>query len=141
MPLVAFPYCFTSPTQPFPVGADRVGSDCVDPDMIPPGFEAGCYYDPIGPQVPNGFISCHTNRSSGQRGCRGRTATSSGAMTTESGLMFHTEADGTLGAYEQRTGDRPWQFQDRRDRPVRLERVRGRTGWSPTRSAASSTSR
>ena len=52
----------TSPTQPFPVGADRIGPDCVDPDMIPPGFEAGCCYEPIGPDLPNKFIPYMTMR-------------------------------------------------------------------------------
>ena len=159
----------TSATQPFPVGADRIGSDCVDPDMIPPGFEAGCYYDPIGPDLPNKFIpymtmrfapmafspvtgyfygtACvyprwikrpenawffsgtavrapglkqhglhvaldsRTNRIAWQHRVPWSDCNSSGAMTTESGLMFHTEADGTLGAYDQRTGERLWQFQ------------------------------
>ena len=159
----------TSATQPFPVGADRIGSDCVDPDMIPPGFEAGCYYEPIGPDLPNKFIpymtmrfapmafspvtgyfygtACvyprwikrpenawffsgtavrapglkqhglhvaldsRTNRIAWQHRVPWSDCNSSGAMTTESGLMFHTEADGTLGAYDQRTGERLWQFQ------------------------------
>ena len=52
----------TSATQPFPVGADRVGAGCVDPEMIPPGFEAGCHYDPIGPEAPNRFIPYMTMR-------------------------------------------------------------------------------
>ena len=37
----------TSSTQPFTGGADRVGPECVDKRMIPPGFVAGCYFDPI----------------------------------------------------------------------------------------------
>ena len=36
----------TSPTQPFTIGGDRVGPGCVEKDMIPPGFIAGCYFDP-----------------------------------------------------------------------------------------------
>ena len=159
----------TSPTQPFPVGADKVGGDCVDPDMIPDGFVAGCYYDPIGPEQPNTFIpymtmrfapmsyspitgyfygtACvyprwikrpenpwffnnttvrapglkqyglhvaldsRTNRIAWQHRVPHSDCNSSGAMTTRSGLMFHTEPDGSLGAYDQRTGDRLWQFQ------------------------------
>ena len=46
----------TSPTQPFTVGADRVGPACVDKNMIPPGFEAGCYFDPIRVDMPNHYM-------------------------------------------------------------------------------------
>jgi quinohemoprotein ethanol dehydrogenase len=43
----------TSPTQPFTRGIDRVGPECVNPQMIPPGFAAGCYFDPIRADMPN----------------------------------------------------------------------------------------
>ena len=43
----------TSPTQPFTIGADRVGPGCVDESMIPSGFRAGCYFDPIRADMPN----------------------------------------------------------------------------------------
>ncbi len=46
----------TSPTQPFTLGADRVGPECVDQAMIPPGFVAGCYFDPITADVPNQYM-------------------------------------------------------------------------------------
>ena len=46
----------TSPTQPFTAGGDRVGPACVEKDMIPPGFVAGCYYDPITIEVPNLYM-------------------------------------------------------------------------------------
>jgi PQQ-dependent dehydrogenase (methanol/ethanol family) len=46
----------TSPTQPFTIGADRVGPGCVEKDMIPPGFIAGCYFDPISTDRPNQFL-------------------------------------------------------------------------------------
>ena len=46
----------TSPTQPFTRGGDRVGPECVDKDMIPPGFVAGCYFDPITVETPNLFL-------------------------------------------------------------------------------------
>jgi alcohol dehydrogenase (cytochrome c) len=159
----------TAPTQPFPVGADKIGARCVDPDMIPTGFDAGCYYDPIGPDMPNLFIpymtmrfapmsyspvtgyfygmACvyprwikrpdnawfftgtavrapglrqhglhvaldsRTNKIVWQHEVPYSDCNSSGAMTTASGLMFHTEPDGNLGAYDQRTGERLWQFQ------------------------------
>jgi len=43
----------TSPTQPFTIGVDRVGPQCVEPGMIPPGFVPGCYFDPVRPDMPN----------------------------------------------------------------------------------------
>jgi len=43
----------TSPTQPFPVNADRIGPDCVDPAMIPAGFIPGCWFDPLYYDRPN----------------------------------------------------------------------------------------
>jgi quinohemoprotein ethanol dehydrogenase len=46
----------TSPTQPFTAGADRVGPGCVDKSMIPPGFVAGCYFDPIAIDSPNHYM-------------------------------------------------------------------------------------
>jgi len=46
----------TSPTQPFTVGADRVGPGCVDKNMLPAGFVAGCYFDPITIESPNLYM-------------------------------------------------------------------------------------
>ena len=46
----------TSPTQPFTRGADRVGPECVDKNMLPPGFIAGCYFDPIRIDMPNTYM-------------------------------------------------------------------------------------
>ncbi len=46
----------TSPTQPFTVGADRVGPGCVDKTMIPAGFVAGCYFDPVTIDSPNLYM-------------------------------------------------------------------------------------
>ena len=46
----------TSPTQPFTASGDRVGPACVDKNMIAPGFEAGCYFDPILPDMPNVYL-------------------------------------------------------------------------------------
>lgn len=43
----------TSATQPFTMGVDRVGPECVDRNAIPPGFAAGCYFDPIRADMPN----------------------------------------------------------------------------------------
>jgi alcohol dehydrogenase (cytochrome c) len=46
----------TSPTQPFTKGADRIGPGCVDASMIPPGFAAGCYFDPVEVDQPNVYL-------------------------------------------------------------------------------------
>jgi alcohol dehydrogenase (cytochrome c) len=45
----------TSPTQPFPVGADRVLDDCEQwrKQAIPKGFEVGCFFTPASVQKPN----------------------------------------------------------------------------------------
>jgi plastocyanin len=43
----------TAPTQPYSVGIDKVGPNCVEPDLIPPGFKAGCYWDPVNFDSPN----------------------------------------------------------------------------------------
>jgi quinohemoprotein ethanol dehydrogenase len=42
----------TARTQPFPVG-DQVGPNCVQKDMVPPGFELGCYFDVITTDRPS----------------------------------------------------------------------------------------
>ena len=46
----------TSPTQPFTVGADRLGPECAEQSMLPPGFIGGCYFDPVRAEVPNLFM-------------------------------------------------------------------------------------
>ena len=43
----------TAPTQPYSVGVDKIGPNCVEPDMIPAGFKAGCYWDPVNFDSPN----------------------------------------------------------------------------------------
>ncbi|HLG87531.1 MAG TPA: PQQ-binding-like beta-propeller repeat protein [Alphaproteobacteria bacterium] len=43
----------TWPTQPFPVGADKVGPNCVEQDALPPGFVSSCFWDPIDYDQPN----------------------------------------------------------------------------------------
>lgn len=50
----------TSPTQPFTRGVDRIGPECVDKATIPPGFAAGCYFDPIRAEMPN-ILMPHMN--------------------------------------------------------------------------------
>jgi len=37
----------TAATQPFPVGADRLGPECADLAKTPPGFVAGCHFQPL----------------------------------------------------------------------------------------------
>jgi glucose dehydrogenase/plastocyanin len=46
-PVEQDPFQFTAATQPFPVGAERVVPDCVEPDLMPPGFKAACYFTPL----------------------------------------------------------------------------------------------
>jgi alcohol dehydrogenase (cytochrome c) len=55
-PVKQNPALATSPTQPFTVGAERVGPGCVDAAMIPRGFVAGCYFDPVGVDSPNVYL-------------------------------------------------------------------------------------
>jgi outer membrane protein assembly factor BamB/plastocyanin len=43
----------TSRTQPFPVGAQRLGPDCLDLSLLPHGFLAGCWFDPLYYDHPN----------------------------------------------------------------------------------------
>jgi quinohemoprotein ethanol dehydrogenase len=43
----------TAATQPFPIGADRIGPDCVDPSMIPAGFLPTCWFEPLYFDRPN----------------------------------------------------------------------------------------
>jgi plastocyanin len=54
---------FTSPTQPFPVGADQIGPSCVPRDMVPNGFKAMCQFDPIDTDIPNAMYPIMTARS------------------------------------------------------------------------------
>lgn len=43
----------TAATQPFPVGVDKVGPNCVQVDQMPPGFVGGCFWDPVDYDQPN----------------------------------------------------------------------------------------
>jgi alcohol dehydrogenase (cytochrome c) len=54
----------TAPTQPFPVGADEVGPDCVTQDKIPAGFKGFCHFQPIDYDTPNAMYPVLTARSS-----------------------------------------------------------------------------
>jgi hypothetical protein len=52
----------TSPTQPFPVGADKFGPFCADPETLPAGFVPGCYFDPPDANKPNVLIPLYSAR-------------------------------------------------------------------------------
>ena len=40
-------------TQPFPVDADQVGFPCVQEELVPKGFELGCFFDAVDFDDPN----------------------------------------------------------------------------------------
>jgi quinohemoprotein ethanol dehydrogenase len=63
-PMPQAPRQMTAPTQPFPVGADRLGPDCIDPKNIPAGFKPFCHFQPIDFDTPNAFYPVLTARSS-----------------------------------------------------------------------------
>ncbi|MDB5396610.1 MAG: quinonprotein alcohol dehydrogenase [Rhodospirillales bacterium] len=54
----------TAPTQPFPVGADQVGPNCIEKGAVPAGFQPGCYFDVIDVDTPNLITPTLTTRSS-----------------------------------------------------------------------------
>jgi alcohol dehydrogenase (cytochrome c) len=51
-------------TQPYPVGADEVGPDCVQEGQVPEGFKRLCHFDPVTPDMPNAMYPVLTTRSS-----------------------------------------------------------------------------
>jgi alcohol dehydrogenase (cytochrome c) len=53
----------TSPTQPYPVGADQIGPACTPKELIPEGFKPICYFDPIDYDMPNSMILLNKTRS------------------------------------------------------------------------------
>lgn len=53
----------TSLTQPFPIDSDRLGPECTDPELLPPGFESGCWFDPLYYDMPNRILPGITTRS------------------------------------------------------------------------------
>lgn len=61
-PVPQNPRLFTSPTQPFPVGADQMGSRCVPEDLVPKGFKGMCQFDPIDYDMPNAMYPEMTTR-------------------------------------------------------------------------------
>lgn len=158
---------FTSRTQPYPIGVEPVGRQCVDPAMIPNGFTAGCFWDPVDVDQVNVMLPFATARSAPmaydpatgyfyvaggvsavwhRRGedpgyyalarvpgiqsygliaaidaRTGRIAwqnrvphlvyDGSGVSATAGGLVFHGDPDGTLQAYDAKTGALRWKFQ------------------------------
>lgn len=52
-PVKQNPRLKTAPTQPYSVGVDKVGPNCVEPELIPAGFKPGCYWDPVDYTDPN----------------------------------------------------------------------------------------
>ncbi len=54
---------FTSPTQPFPVGADNIGPSCAPEELIPVGFESRCHYDVFDYDTPNFMYPILTTRA------------------------------------------------------------------------------
>ncbi|MDB5396015.1 MAG: quinonprotein alcohol dehydrogenase [Rhodospirillales bacterium] len=68
----------TSPTQPFPVGADQIGPPCTPPELIPAGFKPICYFDPIDYDTPNAMILLNKTRSAPM------------AYSPQSGLFYAT---------------------------------------------------
>jgi quinohemoprotein ethanol dehydrogenase len=55
---------FTHATQPFPVGADEVGPNCIQEGQVPAGFKRLCHFDPIDFDMPNAMYPVLTARSS-----------------------------------------------------------------------------
>jgi alcohol dehydrogenase (cytochrome c) len=62
-PVPQNPRLKTSPTQPFPVGADQIGPACTPKDLIPAGFKPICYFDPIDYDMPNSMILLNKTRA------------------------------------------------------------------------------
>jgi len=61
-PVPQNPRLHTAPTQPFPVGADQVGSRCVPEHLVPKGFKGMCQFDPIDHDLPNAMYPMMTTR-------------------------------------------------------------------------------
>jgi len=91
----------TSPTQPFTAGADRVGPGCVDEKMLPPGFVAGCYFDPITIDAPNLYLPHMNMRQTPM------------AYSPQTGYLY---ASACVNPAWMRRAESPWVFL----RPTRL---------------------
>ncbi len=63
-PVPQDPHLFTHATQPFPVGADEIGPNCIQEGQVPAGFKRLCHYDPVNFDTPNAIYPVLTARSS-----------------------------------------------------------------------------
>jgi len=63
-PVPQDPRLFTHATQPFPVGADEIGPNCIQEGRVPAGFKRLCHYDPVNFDTPNAIYPVLTARSS-----------------------------------------------------------------------------
>jgi alcohol dehydrogenase (cytochrome c) len=93
-PVKQNPRLATAPTQPYPVGVDKVGPTCVEKELIPAGFEAGCYWDPVDYTQPNVVYPTST-----------RFAPMS--FSPRTGLIY---ISGMSGGHWIRRGDDPYYF-------------------------------
>jgi len=91
----------TSATQPFTIGVDRIGPECVEKATIPEGFEAGCYFDPIRADMPNTMLPHMNMRQSPM------------AYSPETGYLYATACVNPAWIRRDETG---WAFV----RPVRV---------------------
>jgi quinohemoprotein ethanol dehydrogenase len=53
----------TSPTQPIPAGADKIGPACMPERLIPAGFRGMCIYEPADFDLPNGMYPILNTRA------------------------------------------------------------------------------
>jgi alcohol dehydrogenase (cytochrome c) len=53
----------TAATQPFPSDADPLAPQCVASDLVPPGFQLACLYDPVDVDRPNVMLPKFVARS------------------------------------------------------------------------------
>ena len=114
-PVPQDPYQGTAPTQPFPVGGEQVVPNCVEPWLMPPGFKAGCYFDPLDePNVMAPYIGTRQapmayNPQTGYFYVASSVypwwATRFGISRTEPGQKFY----GLITAVDSRTNTIVWQ--------------------------------
>jgi alcohol dehydrogenase (cytochrome c) len=93
-PMKQDPRLSTAPTQPYSVGTDKVGPNCVESDLIPNGFKAGCYWDPVNFDQPN-FVFPTTTRFAPM------------SYNPETGLIY---ISGMSGGHWIRRGQDPYFF-------------------------------
>jgi quinohemoprotein ethanol dehydrogenase len=62
-PVPQNPRLFTSPTQPYSVGGDRIGPRCIPADSIPASFKPLCDFDPVDYTIPNAAYPIRTIRA------------------------------------------------------------------------------